>query len=79
MNQTLSCLEIGASRDEAELVVVLMHGLGADAHDFEEVAGAITRAAMPRQWRFVLPAHYNSMPGGRSLSFVVWLPSRDSV
>lgn len=35
--------------------VILMHGLGADAHDFEDVAEAISRAAEPRKWRFVLP------------------------
>ena len=31
----LPSLEIGASREEAELCVLLMHGLGADGHDFE--------------------------------------------
>ena len=31
---SLPCLEIGAARDDAEMVVLLMHGLGADANDF---------------------------------------------
>ena len=48
-------LEIGAAREEAELSVILMHGLGADAHDFEDVAEALSLAAEPRKWRFVLP------------------------
>lgn len=48
-------LEIGASPDEAALTVILMHGLGADANDFADVAQALCQAATPRQWRFVLP------------------------
>ena len=51
----LPCLEIGAARDEAELCVILMHGLGADGHDFADVAEALCAAAKPRKWRFVLP------------------------
>lgn len=51
----LSCLEIGATREEAEVSVILMHGLGADAYDFEDVAEALSLAAEPRKWRFVLP------------------------
>ena len=50
-----SSLEIGSPRDEAELVVLLMHGLGADANDFADVAQALCQAAQPRRWRFVLP------------------------
>ncbi|MCH1505228.1 alpha/beta hydrolase [Verrucomicrobiales bacterium] len=53
--ESLPCLEIGATRDEAELVVLLMHGLGADAHDFRDVAQALCQAAQPSRWRFVLP------------------------
>ena len=49
------CLEIGASREDADLCVILMHGLGADAHDFEDVAKMLCEAASPRRWRFVLP------------------------
>ncbi|NCF89089.1 MAG: hypothetical protein GWQ08_26805 [Verrucomicrobiaceae bacterium] len=45
--ESLPCLEIGATRDEAELVVLLMHGLGADAHDFRDVAQALCQAAQP--------------------------------
>lgn len=37
------------------MTVILMHGLGADGHDFADVAEAISRAALPRKWRFVLP------------------------
>lgn len=48
-------LEIGATREEAEVSVILMHGLGADAHDFEDVAEALSLAAAPGRWRFVLP------------------------
>jgi len=54
-DKLLPHLEIGASLEEAELTVILMHGLGADAHDFEDVAEALSRAAEPRKWRFVLP------------------------
>lgn len=54
-DKLLAHLEIGASLGEAELSVILMHGLGADAHDFEDVAEALSRAAEPRKWRFVLP------------------------
>ena len=52
---SLPCLEIGAARDDAEMVVLLMHGLGADANDFGEMAQALCQAAEPRKWRFVLP------------------------
>jgi len=48
-------LEIGAPRDEAELSVILMHGLGADGYDFADVANALSETALPRRWRFVLP------------------------
>jgi phospholipase/carboxylesterase len=48
-------LEIGAAREEAEMSVILMHGLGADAYDFEDVAEALSLAGEPRKWRFVLP------------------------
>jgi phospholipase/carboxylesterase len=51
----LPFLEIGATRENAELCVILMHGLGADGHDFEEVAKMLCDAAAPRRWRFVLP------------------------
>lgn len=53
--RTLPVLEIGAANDEAELSVILMHGLGADGHDFADVATAMSRAALPSKWRFVLP------------------------
>ena len=52
---SLPCLEIGAARDDAEMVVLLMHGLGADANDFGDMAQALCQAAEPRKWRFVLP------------------------
>jgi phospholipase/carboxylesterase len=51
----LSCLEIGAARNDADLSILLMHGLGATAHDFEDVAIALSDAAKPSNWRFVLP------------------------
>ncbi len=57
----LQYLEIGATREEAELCVILMHGLGADGHDFEDVAKMLSEAALPRRWRFVLP-HAKEMP-----------------
>lgn len=55
MEPLLPYLEVGAPLAEAELSVLLMHGLGADGHDFEGVAEALARAAAPRKWRFVLP------------------------
>lgn len=55
MESLLPRLEVGASREEAELTVILMHGLGADGHDFADVAEALSLAAKPRKWRFVLP------------------------
>lgn len=51
----LPFLEVGAPNHEAEFCVIWMHGLGADGHDFEDVASALADAAMPRKWRFVLP------------------------
>jgi phospholipase/carboxylesterase len=51
----LRFLEIGARREEAETCVLLMHGLGADGHDFEDVARMLCEAALPRRWRFILP------------------------
>jgi phospholipase/carboxylesterase len=57
----LPFLEIGAPREEADLSVILMHGLGADGHDFADVAQALCHAAHPRRWRFVLP-HAPQMP-----------------
>jgi phospholipase/carboxylesterase len=57
----LRCLEIGATREKAELTVILMHGLGADGHDFEDVAQMLCDAAKPRRWRFVLP-HAKQLP-----------------
>ncbi|MGE9270374.1 MAG: alpha/beta hydrolase [Verrucomicrobiales bacterium] len=57
----LPCLEIGSSRKEAELCVILMHGLGADGHDFAEVAMMLTEAAKPDRWRFILP-HAGTLP-----------------
>ena len=59
--QPLPHLEVGADRQEAELCVILMHGLGADGHDFADVAAALAQAALPRRWRFVLP-HAPAMP-----------------
>ena len=55
MEASLPILEIGAARDDAEVSVVLMHGLGADGHDFADVAQAMRQAALPQRWRFVLP------------------------
>ena len=55
LTPSLPCLEIGASQEQAEVCVVLMHGLGADGHDFADVAQAISQAALPQKWRFVLP------------------------
>lgn len=55
MDTLLPALEVGAPRGEAGLTVLLLHGLGADGHDFEEVAAELSRAAEPRKWRFVLP------------------------
>ncbi|MDA0811912.1 MAG: alpha/beta fold hydrolase [Verrucomicrobia bacterium] len=55
MQPALPALEVGASRDDADVSVVLMHGLGADGHDFADVAQAMSRAALPQKWRFVLP------------------------
>jgi phospholipase/carboxylesterase len=55
MPAALPALEIGAARDEADVSVVLMHGLGADGHDFADVAQAMSKAALPQKWRFVLP------------------------
>lgn len=52
---SLPCLEIGAARDEAEFSVILMHGLGADASDFADVAEMFCATSQPRRWRFVLP------------------------
>lgn len=51
----LPYLEIGASREEAEMSVILMHGLGADGHDFSDLAQMLCQSAVPRKWRFVLP------------------------
>ncbi len=61
MPDTLQYLEFGATREEAELCVILMHGLGADGHAFADVAQAHAGAAQPRKWRFVLP-HAPSIP-----------------
>jgi phospholipase/carboxylesterase len=55
MTSHLPCIETGASREDAELTVILMHGLGADGHDFADVAEALVLAAQPKKWRFVLP------------------------
>ncbi|MDF1810927.1 MAG: alpha/beta fold hydrolase [Verrucomicrobiales bacterium] len=55
MKPLLPCLEFGSSTEDAEMTVILMHGLGADAHDFAGVAEALTSAAQPAKWRFVLP------------------------
>lgn len=54
-------LEFGAPREDAELSVILMHGLGADGHDFADVAQVLSEAAEPNRWRFVLP-HAPSLP-----------------
>lgn len=55
MDSLLSSLEFGSPLDEAELTVVLMHGLGADGHDFADIAELYVKSAMPKKWRFVLP------------------------
>jgi phospholipase/carboxylesterase len=57
----LQYLEIGAAKADADLCVILMHGLGADGHDFEDVATMLCQAAQPKRWRFVLP-HSNEIP-----------------
>ncbi|MEP4077902.1 alpha/beta hydrolase [Haloferula sp.] len=54
-SKELPYLEIGVAREEAELTVILMHGLGSDGHDFADVAQMLYEAARPRRWRFVLP------------------------
>lgn len=54
-------LEVGATKEDAELSVILMHGLGADGYDFADVAEMLSQAALPRRWRFVLP-HAPAMP-----------------
>jgi|MDTC01.3.fsa_nt_gb phospholipase/carboxylesterase len=48
-------LEIGASREEAEVAIILMHGLGATQEDFADVALSLIQAAKPCKWRFILP------------------------
>lgn len=58
---TLPYLEFGATKEDAELCVILMHGLGADGHDFADVAAMLCQAALPKRWRFVLP-HAPSIP-----------------
>ncbi|MGB6221091.1 alpha/beta hydrolase [Haloferula sp.] len=60
-SSALQCLEIGADKANADLCVILMHGLGADGHDFEDVARMLCQAALPSRWRFVLP-HAPSIP-----------------
>lgn len=57
----LPYLEVGASRAEAELTVIWMHGLGADGYDFQDVTQALSRVAAPQRWRFVLP-HAKELP-----------------
>ncbi len=70
MDSLLPVLEVGAPREEAELSVILMHGLGADGHDFADVAEMLCRAAEPRRWRFVLP-HSRSRPVTINLGMVM--------
>ena len=41
--------------------VILMHGLGATGEDFADVAHVLSRSALPRKWRFVLP-HAEEIP-----------------
>ncbi|MGJ8725199.1 MAG: alpha/beta hydrolase [Roseibacillus sp.] len=57
----LRILEIGAGREEAELLIILMHGLGATGEDFADVAHVLSRSALPQKWRFVLP-HAEEIP-----------------
>ena len=57
----LRTLEVGAGREEAEVSIILMHGLGANGEDFADVAHLLSRSALPRKWRFVLP-HAEEMP-----------------
>lgn len=57
----LSTIEIGATREEADLTIILMHGLGADGHDFADVAETLSKTALSRSWRFILP-HAGSIP-----------------
>lgn len=57
----LRYLEVGASRSDADLTVIWMHGLGADGYDFQEVAQTLARAAAPLRWRFLLP-HAKELP-----------------
>lgn len=61
MSDPLPYLQIGASCEDAELTVLLLHGLGADGHDFADVAEMLCAAALPRRWRFVLP-HAEAIP-----------------
>jgi phospholipase/carboxylesterase len=61
MESLLPGLELGAPLNEAEMTVILMHGLGADGYDFADVAEALAQSAAPRKWRFVLP-HAPEMP-----------------
>ncbi len=60
-SEMLPYLEIGATKEDAELCVILMHGLGADGHDFADVAAMLCEAAQPKRWRFVLP-HASAIP-----------------
>ncbi|MEM7013554.1 MAG: alpha/beta fold hydrolase, partial [Verrucomicrobiota bacterium] len=55
MDELLPHLEFGAPLEEAETTILLMHGLGADGHDFADVAQILCRGAEPKKWRFVLP------------------------
>ena len=57
----LRAIEIGAGREEAELTIILMHGLGATGEDFVDVAHVLSRSAAPQKWRFVLP-HAEEIP-----------------
>ncbi len=61
MAEPLTFLEFGASREEAEMTVVLMHGLGDSGHGFADVAQMICQTAAPAKWRFVLP-HAPNLP-----------------
>ncbi|GHC44949.1 alpha/beta hydrolase [Roseibacillus persicicus] len=61
MPSALPFLEFGADRDTAEVTVLMLHGLGADGHDFADVAHMICEAARPQAWRFVLP-HAETIP-----------------
>lgn len=51
MSELLDCVVVGPSPEDAEAVVIWLHGLGADGHDFEPI---VPMLGLPRV-RFVFP------------------------